>query len=232
MQLVIFDLDGTLTRTTRIDELCYMRALRDEFGVTSIDNDWLQYTQATDSGITVEIFQNHFGRSPSDEEIERVKHRFVALLAQAIEERPESCTQVEGAAAALERLTAHPHWAAALATGSWQASALLKLSAAKLEAAHLPAAFADDSMSRDGIVTLALQRARLRYGQETFSRVVCVGDAPWDVRTARRLQFPLLGVGTGRRAELLRHEGAGEVLPDFSDFDAFLRTLEKVDVPR
>ncbi|MFI5396622.1 MAG: HAD family hydrolase [Candidatus Binatia bacterium] len=232
MQLVIFDLDGTLTRSTRVDEACYMRALRDEFGVTSIDSNWAQYTHCTDSGITLEIFQNRLGRLPSDEDVQRLKDRFVALLAQAIEERPELCAQVEGASAALEGLRGHPHWAIALATGSWQVSALLKLRAARLDATDVPAAFADDGISRDEIVALALRRARLCYGQDHFSRIVCVGDATWDVQTARRLKLPLLGVGAGRRAQRLRDEGVSDVLQDFSDFDALLRTLETVDVPR
>ena len=231
MHLAIFDLDGTLTRTTRVDEMCYVRALRDALGITEIDSEWSHYTHSTDSGITTEIFQNCYRRLPTADEVERLRQRFVGLLAATFRVEPASCTEVHGAAAALRRLNAHPQWRIALATGSWQASARLKLESAGLDLDGVPAAFADDSLRREEIVALARSRALQCYEQDDFSRTVYVGDAPWDVRAARRLGIPFVGIGGERAAERLHREGADRVLRDFEAFDRVLRALEETSVP-
>ncbi len=66
MKLVVFDLDGTLTRTSRVDSECYERALLEVAGVRDPRTDWSTYEHATDTGIVDEIFRERFGRSPGD----------------------------------------------------------------------------------------------------------------------------------------------------------------------
>jgi phosphoglycolate phosphatase-like HAD superfamily hydrolase len=231
MELAIFDLDGTLTRTTRADADCYVRAIREGFGILDIDSDWTTYTHSTDSGITAEVFETHFRRPPTPDEIARFKQQFVGLLAETFRTEPDSCSEIAGASAALRRLRAHPQWRVALATGSWQASAVLKLQNAGLDLDGVPAAFADDSPAREEIIALARSRALACYGQNDFSRAVYIGDAPWDVRAARRLDIPFLGIGGGRKGQRLLRDGASEVLQDFGDFERLLRKLHQVTVP-
>jgi len=231
MQLAIFDLDGTVMHTTRVDEVCYVRAVRQELGVHDIDNDWSKYTHSTDSGITAEILQIHFGRQPTRDELTRVRERFLALLAETFRTEAGSCSEIAGATAALQQLRVHPQWRIALATGSWQECAVLKLHTAGLGLDGVPAAFADDSPVREEIIALARSRALTCYRQDDFSRVVYVGDAPWDVRAARRLGIPFLGIGGGRKAQRLLRDGASEVLQDFGDFERLLRGLQHVTVP-
>jgi beta-phosphoglucomutase-like phosphatase (HAD superfamily) len=231
MQLAVFDLDGTLTRTTRTDAACYVRAMREGFGILNIDSDWTTYTHSTDSGITAEVFQTHFRRPPTPDEIARFEQQFVGLLAETFRAEPDSCRETAGAAAALQRLRSHAQWRIALATGSWRACALLKLQTAGLNLDGVPAAFADDSFAREEIIALARSRALAWYRQSDFSRVVYIGDAPWDVRAARRLGIAFLGIGGGRKAERLLRDGASEVLQDFSDFEGLLRGLDQVTIP-
>ncbi len=232
MQLAIFDLDGTLTRTTHVDEVCFLRALHEEFRIAIVDNDWSTYTHSTDSGITAEIFQRHCGRAPTLDEVGRYQRQFIALLAESFRNAPDSCVEIPGANAALQRLRAHPSWRIALATGSWQASATLKMHTAGLALGDVPAAFADDSPDRGDIIALARKRALAQYREARFSRTVYIGDAPWDVRTARRLGLPFLGVGGGRTALRLRQEGADGMIQDFSDFDRVMEALENAVTPR
>ena len=51
MHLVMFDIDGTLTQTMKIDEECFVRSFKDVFGFADIDTDWSRYPHTTDSGI-------------------------------------------------------------------------------------------------------------------------------------------------------------------------------------
>ena len=231
MRLAIFDVDGTLTETTRIDTECFVQALSTDLGVESFDSNWLGYRHQTDSGIALELFERHLGRAPTAAEMARVQDRFRALLEEAVAYDPRACRQIPGAPGALELLTAEPDWGVAIATGGWRVSALLKLDHARIEIRHLPAAFADDGVAREDILRAALSRARKLYRQESFDRPVYVGDAVWDIRAARTLGLRFIGIGTADRAAALRAEGTTHVVPDFADADRWRRALDEAEVP-
>ncbi len=231
MQLAIFDIDGTLANTNPVDSRCYVRAVREEIGVDLKDTKWSDFTFVTDSGISVQIFERYLGRAPATAELLKLQQRFRDLLAQAADERPESFSEVPGASEALQRLRSDPDWAVAIATGSWRACALVKLAAAGLSTDGLPAAFADDGLAREDILTTAQARALQAHSMACFSRVVSIGDAPWDVQTARRLGLPFIGVRAHEEAVALEEWGASHVLHDYTDFDLLLRCLAEARVP-
>jgi phosphoglycolate phosphatase-like HAD superfamily hydrolase len=231
MQLAIFDIDGTLANTNPVDAQCYVRAVKDELGVDLRNARWSDFTFVTDSGISVQVFERYLGRAPSTAELLQLQQRFRDLLAQAARDRPESFSEVAGASQALRRLREDPHWTVAIATGSWRACALVKLAAAGLNIDGIPAAFADDGLAREDILTAAQARARDAHRQESFSRVVSIGDAPWDAQTAWRLGLPFIGVRAHRDAVALEEWGASHVLRDFTDFDLLRRYLAEAQVP-
>jgi len=51
MNLVLFDVDGTLTLTNEVDNRCYLCALGEALGGAGFDTDWTKYPHVTDSGI-------------------------------------------------------------------------------------------------------------------------------------------------------------------------------------
>ncbi len=225
MRLVIFDIDGTLTDTTKIDADHYLKALSQTFGIDDVSTDWKEYENVTDAGITREIVQAREGRAPREEELNEFLERFVDLLGDAAARFPGSIQAVSGSAEALTRLRTEPGFAVAIASGSFRATAMIKLDRAGVDIEGLPSAFSDDDLSRAGIVEIAIARARRIYETEEFESIIYVGDAPWDVVTSRKLRIAFIGVAKDRRAEALREEGAVWIIPDFSDYDAFLACL-------
>jgi phosphoglycolate phosphatase-like HAD superfamily hydrolase len=223
MKLVVFDIDGTLTRTDEIDEVCYVRAFEEELGWTGISTDWAAYPSCTDAAIALEIFACHGGRPPVGGEIERVRRRFLSLLEAALAEGPDLFTEIPGAGEALQRLRSDSRFRVALATGAWEASARLKLRAAGLEVDGIPLATSDDHPDREEIVRHAIARAEA--GNGPFECIVSVGDGVWDVRTARALGIGFVGIGSGERAERLRREGAERVFEDFRDWKEVVECL-------
>ena len=226
--LVVFDIDGTLTETTQVDDQCFVQSFVDELEITDLDTNWSQYPTVCDSGITQHIFRTHLGRMPSAIEIVRLQRRFVSLLEHAYEREPQFFTEVPGAGAAVQSLRQHPDWAVAIATGGWQVSALFKLNKAGIRVEGLPAAFADHGVTREVILAAAMVMARHTYQQQHFARIVYIGDGVWDVRTARRLNLDFVGVAKGEREAALRAEGARAIMRDFKDFDQFRQTLEEI----
>lgn len=231
MQLAIFDIDGTLANTNPVDARCYVRAVRDELGIDLSTAKWSDFTFVTDSGISVQVFERHLGRAPAAGELLRLQQRFRDLLAEAARAQPESFSEVPGASQALRRLRSDPEWVVAIATGSWRACALVKLAAAGLDIDGIPAAFADDGLAREDILNAAQARALRAHGHDRFTRVVSIGDAPWDVQTARRLGLPFIGVRAHPEAVALDAWGASHVLADFTDVDLLLRCLAEAQVP-
>jgi phosphoglycolate phosphatase-like HAD superfamily hydrolase len=231
MQLAIFDIDGTLANTNPVDARCYVGAVHEELGIDLSTARWSDFTFVTDSGISVQVFERHLGRAPAANELQRLQQRFCELLAQAAREHPGSFSEVPGALQALRRLRSDREWAVAIATGSWRPCALVKLRAAGFDINDIPAAFADDGLAREDILNVAQARALEAHGQARFARVVSIGDAPWDVQTARRLGLPFIGVRAHRDAVALEEWGATHVLRDFTDFDLLRRYLAEAQVP-
>lgn len=232
MNLAIFDIDGTLTKTDRVDELCFVQALADAHAITDVNADWAAYPHTTDSAITFHIFQEKFKRAPEAAELLKIQTRFVRLLNERLVEDASLFAAIKGAPEMLRRLPWEPEWRVALASGGWRVSAALKLKAAGIEFAHFPAAFADDGFSREEILQAAIVKAQALYRQDHFNRIVSVGDGLWDVRTARNLKFPFLGIGGGEGEKKLRRAGATQVLKDFSDYSRALRCLAAACVPQ
>lgn len=231
MNLAIFDIDGTLTNTNIVDEDCFVKALAEAHSIDDIVTDWAAYPHTTDSGITQHIFQEKFGRSPEETELSKFKNCFVDLLSEHYQSDSFSFAEIPGASAALKMLKQDSDWVVAIATGCWRESALLKLKAANIDPEGIPAAYAEDGLSREDILKAAVSRSLVQHGVSGFERIVSIGDGLWDVRTAGRLNFAFLGIGCGESATRLQQAGATHVIEDFSDYDRVLSFLMEAEIP-
>lgn len=231
MNLVIFDVDGTLTETNAVDEVCFVQAFADAHAVTQINTNWIEYQYVTDSGIMFQIFDERFGRPPDQRELINFKSCLVNLLEAHRAKDSSLFAEISGASRALTRLNRETEWAVAIATGCWRDSAQLKLKAAGIQTEHLPAAFAEHGLSREAILQTAMSHAQESYGQSRFERIVSVGDALWDVQAAGNLGISFIGLGKGDRGRRLRQGGATHVLESYSDYGQLMGCLREAEVP-
>jgi phosphoglycolate phosphatase-like HAD superfamily hydrolase len=231
MKLAIFDLDGSLTRTNEVDDLCFPRAFADLFGVHDLNTDWSTYTQSTDTVVFQEAFGKTFRRLPNPDESKAFRRHFVELLSELHASQPAMFTEVSGASRFLDRLQRDSRWRVAIATGCWKQSAEFKIQAAGLPTAGLPMAYVEDSPFREEIVQAAVDRASCHYTRQLFERIVSVGDGIWDVKTAQKLGLPFIGVAEGERAERLREAGASHVLENFLNWTRCLAYFDEARVP-
>ena len=232
MKLAIFDIDGTLTNTNSVDNECFVKALAEAHAITKINTDWATYPHTTDSGITLHIFQEEFGRNPEEAELDKFKSCFVNMLSEQYHSNSTSFAELPGASIALSRLKQESDWALAIATGCWRESALLKLRAAKIDIDGIPAAYAEDGLSREEILEAAVSQSLEQHRLSSFEKIVSIGDGLWDVRAARRLDFAFLGVGGGKTAARLHQAGARHVIADFADYGQLVSFLNEAEVPR
>jgi len=214
-KLAVFDVDGTLTQTMGLFDRCWVKAAAEVLGTDAISQEWGSYPHTTDSGILAHLFGEHRGRAPSAEETARTQ----ALYMESLDEACTDAAELPGAAAFLDRLRRSGVWTIAIATGNWERAARLKLERAGFDLDGLPIATADDALSREEIVALAVARA----GAD-FQRVVYLGDAVWDQRAARLLGMPFVGIGP-RRFEL------SPSFPDYADPESVIEALLTAPVP-
>jgi phosphoglycolate phosphatase-like HAD superfamily hydrolase len=217
----MFDVDGTLTLSTDMDDRCYVRAIFEHTGVT-IDNDWSQYRQVTDSGIAAEILDRH--QRPR-KEIAAVRKCFVSLVRRSLAANPNCCRQVPGASSFLDRLRTADGVVPSIATGGWAESALAKLGHACINIDGLAFASGDDADSRTEVMQLCHGRAAALADVREFVTVTYFGDGIWDARATANLGWQFIGVGRGLHAESLRAAGARFVIDDFSEEDSILERL-------
>ena len=228
-RLAIFDIDGTLTATNAVDDECYLRAVAETLDVDPSAIDWSEAPHVTDIGIARWLWNRHLGRAPAPDDLPQLQRRFFALLNAELASAPHRFAAIAGAADVFQHLRS-AGWHVALATGGWSMSAAAKLRAAGVSATDVPMACADDAESREDIVRLARERAESETGVR-FRRVVSVGDAWWDVRTAASLGLPFVGVGTGVAETRLRTAGASTILPHLGDASVVVAALESARVP-
>ena len=227
VNLVVFDVDGTLLDNLVCEDECYTRALRDRLGLHAMTSDWSEYEHVSDEGIAIEAFRRAFDATPSREVLSAAADRFVALLTAAHAAQP--IRPVSGAVALLQTLPSRG-WAVALATGAWRGAAVFKLTAAGIPYETLPIATAEDGPARTDIVRAAWLRAEHAH-HTRFDRVVAVGDGAWDVEAARMLTLPFVGRGDGAGAERLQIAGARVILSDFRETEDVITALESATTP-
>lgn len=231
MKLAIFDIDGTLTNTNGVDGECFVQAFAETHGITNINTDWSDYTHTTDSGITLQIFRDRFKRAPTESELNDLKQCFVRLLAKRLRNDSASFMEIDGAAAAFNRLRQNSEWTVAIATGCWRESALLKLKAVGINIDKTPAAFAEDAFSRERILHMAIANVQQKNDWCKLERIVSIGDGVWDVRAARNCNLAFLGVSSGETEVALRDAGAETIIEDFTEYNEFVCCLNVAEKP-
>lgn len=195
MNLIIFDIDGTLTETTEVDSKCFVQAVKDVLQVTEINTNWMQYQYSTDSGVTDEIYETLLKRKASDDEIQIIKDSFVAHLKRAWKANPLSFSPIPGADKIFAKISNLSHWHICIATGTWKQSALFKLMHAAIPHTHLAKAYADDHIKRTEIIKIAVRQAQVLHQIPKYERLIYVGDRDWDYFAAKELNMEFIGIG-------------------------------------
>src|SRR5262249_40410871 len=144
MKLVIFDIDGTLTQTSHVDEICYTRAWTEIHGIEDIREYWLDCPHVSDMGVTNHVFQHLYGRDPHEHETDALRACLVRLLEEHHQNDCSYFAEIPGATLAFNHHVEKREWVKAIATGCWQLSAEMKLRAANINYKGVPGGFSED----------------------------------------------------------------------------------------
>jgi len=227
MNLLMFDIDGTLIHSHEDEVTCFELAINKVLGISGIDKNLHSYPHVSDSGILKECIYRALNRYPSAQEIEAVESVYLAHFTEKLAINP--IQPIQGAASFIEILQARSDVALAVATGSHQRAAKLKLSHVAPSLCEVPIATSTDSHVRTTIMQTALDAAKRTYERESFDRIIYIGDGIWDIEAVKVLQWGFIGVASQHSRQQLQAFGAKCVIDDYltqSEFLAFLKSEE------
>ncbi|MFT7588545.1 MAG: phosphoglycolate phosphatase-like HAD superfamily hydrolase [Limisphaerales bacterium] len=210
--LLVFDIDGTLTDSTEVDDLCFIQTFSDLYNIDLRNTDWSKFVHVTDWGMCYSILKLHTQRRPTKEEVDRIREYYCEMLKTQLIEKPTSITEVQGAIQFINFLQ-EKNCALAMATGAWGNSAKIKLGAGKIPVSEIPLSHSDLAWSRSSILEKAVQNACSKHNR-LFSKVIYFGDGLWDQQTCTALSIPMVGIDVHQTKQL----DPKKLLGIFSDF--------------
>ncbi len=188
MKAVIFDIDGTLIESAKVDDDLYRQSVTEILGPVRLRSCLTEYRRVTDSGVLLEILEDN-SLSDIPDPTHAIRSRFVALLENHIAQHGPFA-EIPGAREYFEAHRRSEGHAIAIATGGWRRSALLKLESAGFDVGGVPIATSDDHLDRAGIMSLALSQ----LGRD-FESVTYYGDGIWDREATESLGWQFVPIG-------------------------------------
>lgn len=223
MNFIIFDIDGTLTNTMPVEDKCFFRAFELTFGLDITDQDWADFQNVTDWGITEEIMENNLNRKPSDLEYNSLKDTFLTLLKAEKSKDNKQFSEVPGASQFLASLDGHPDYALGFATGSWSHSAKIKLETIGIDANQYAFSNSDHFKSREDITLHTVEQLKQKTGNSP-EQIVYFGDGIWDFKTCQNLGIGFIGIDANGNNKL-KSIGADVVFKNYLDQKAVMEAI-------
>ena len=189
MNLVVFDIDDTLTKSERQHQSSFVKAMKD-FGIIEIDTNWKSYQHHTDSFILKENFERNLNTSFNFsfmDEFESCMYDHISKL--------HPVSEIADAKRILTAFSKNSNYVVAFATGSLLKPALLKLHQIELDFDETLVIGSNSIFDREGIVSQAIENAKQFYGINSFEHIISVGDGIWDLKTARNLGLHFMRIG-------------------------------------
>ena len=221
--LLLFDIDGTLVYSDKIDSQCFAETYEEIYGKKFPTIDWRKYPHVTDHVIFNTVIGEHFGRPAGEEEIQVFQNYFVEKIEAKRKSEPHEFMEVPNACGFIDGLLATGEFAIGIGTGGWLAPAKVKLAHVGIPSEKLFVSAADNQPTRRHIVEEVIRQAEMAHGE--FARTVYIGDAVWDVETTREMGLPFIGIRRNGDAEVLRQAGAATVFHDFREEEIFMEAV-------
>ncbi len=215
MTAIIFDIDGTLTNTTKVDDKCFIQAFEIVFGLDISNQDWSKLKNVTDWGITEEIISKSWNRKPTKAELKKMELKFVRLLKNELQENIVHFEEINGATNFIECLNKKDDTIVGIATGGWEKSATLKLNAIGIEPTEFAFSNSSRFKERETILSDTINQITEMTNQP-IEQVIYFGDGTWDFLTCKKLGIDFIGIDY-KESGVLKKIGAKKIFKDFKN---------------
>jgi phosphoglycolate phosphatase len=224
-RLVLFDIDGTLIRDDGAAREAFEIALRQAYGFERGASDY-DFSGRTDPQIALMILEDAgYERIGVLEQLPRLWEVYLAeLRVRALADRIHVLPGVHEFVASLH---SDSRFALGLLTGNISDGARIKLTPGGLNRFFPFGAFGSDSMHREDLPPIALERAAAAYAIPFEARdAVIVGDSIFDVRCGIPHEVRTIAVASGRTPRAtLEAENPAFLFDSLEDTDALIDAI-------
>jgi len=224
MKLIIFDIDGTLTDTKKVDDICFIYAFDKVFGIDIANMNWNEFTTVTDWGITRDVVLKETKKNLLDVDYKQMKSVFFAKLLAEKKKNSTLFYEVPGALDFYNLFKENPNYQVGIATGCWKESGLIKLDAIGIDPSDIAYANSDDFITREEIVLHTIAQAEDKNGGK-FSEIIYFGDGVWDFKTCKNIGIRFIGIDI-KNDGILKELGTQTVFTDFLNVKAIVKELD------
>ncbi len=222
--LILFDIDGTLTRGGPA-KVAFHTAMLETFGTAGAIESH-DFSGKTDPQIVRELLTDAgLEDAAVDAGLAGLWDRYIGELEARIRDNPMRL--LPGVADLIEALDAEPDVALGLVTGNIIRGARVKLGSVGLAGFFAIGGYGSDHEIRKHLPAIALERAFETWGVRfPAASTVIVGDTPRDVECGKHEGTRTVAVATGRiPRERLETTGADAIFDDFSDVASVIQAL-------
>ncbi len=225
-RLVLFDIDGTLIHTARAGVRSMNAAFREIHGHDDpLAN--VNFAGRTDRAIVADAFAN-MGLAFTEEAHDVIRDAYLARLAAELSRPVDGATLLPGVDGAIASFERQGRAGVGLLTGNYERGAAIKLGYFGLWPRFSFGAFGDRHTNRRDLVPVAIESAERELGARIpASRVIVIGDTPFDVDCAKAHGAISVAVATGPFSREALAEHHPDVLLDtLEDVDALMGALD------
>lgn len=212
MNLIVFDIDDTLTKSEYQHQLAYVNTMK-EFGITEINQNWGEYQHHTDSYILKKNYEKNLNDTFDFSFITDFENRMTEIILSL-----KKVSEINGAKKFIEYLANKTDYAISFATGSLLKPAFIKLNQAGINYNEKLVVGANEIYEREGIVKEAIERAKEFYKVKSFDNIISIGDGIWDLKTAKNLGLHFIGIGMRNYTDF-KTENIKVHIEDWNEFD-------------
>lgn len=230
MNLLVFDIDGTLTRTDFADHQIFLEAFREKISPDIRSIEELKLKNNTDNGDTFELYQLFHGRNPDKEELNSIIQLVVDKFRNLSMVHPECFAAIDGASELIRHFLNEEkeRWNLCMATGCWLESALFKLNISGLYRSEIPLATSDQLFSKAEIILSAVEKAGRKNYVSNYDKIVYVGDSYTDLQASLYLKIGFIGIQAENNDHKRKLLGKYCKLENFKDIEVFKKILESL----
>jgi len=225
MKFVIFDIDGTLANTKKVDDKSFIEAFQQTFNIDISNQIWEDIKNVTEWGITEEIIESKLGRKPTSKEYKVMISNVVTLLKKEKQNDHKQFNDVRGAKDFFTELLLRSDLGVGIATGAWEESAKIKLEAINIGLDGICFSNSDHHISREAITTDVIDQLKKKHGLIP-TEIIYFGDGAWDYKTCKNLGIRFIGIDIESDGKLIAL-GAKTVFKDFSNKEHILEEIFK-----
>ena len=223
MHLIIFDIDGTLADTKSVEDKCFIESFEHSFGTNLNIDSWNNFKHVTDWGITEELIDSQLGKKATKSDFIKMIQCFKSSLEKEKRINPFGFLEVPGARSFLEDINKLQQVKIGIATGSWEESARIKLSAIGINPDQYAFANSNHFKSRECILSYAIQQLKSRCENRPKS-LTYFGDGIWDYKTCQNLNINFVGIDI-LNDNVLKDQGAKTVFNNYLNKEEILKSV-------